>query len=361
MSIEFGIWRIDDGVKKVSSEGMDFENRLQEILVEDISIVDDNLLVIGQKVKTDLGKEIDVLCMDSAGSLVVLELKRDKTPRTVVAQILEYASWVYNLKPERIQQIYTAYQVGVANTVAPRGVNDALRQRFGNEPAELNASHRLVIVASEIDPAIEMVVEYLDEVYGLKIEVALFRAFQDSGRQYVTRAWVGGDSIRTEDHQVRSREHRDWNDEWYVVFAGAAHRIWADAVQYGFYSAGGGKLFADAIKRLGPGDRIWVYVSGYGYVGVGTVTTEPTSQDEFVIDYQGQATPIQDLVDLDPWFSQSVENAEFFVGVDWAKTVELADGISEPGFFSNPNTVAQPSSDKWRFTVEFLKRAWTVD
>ena len=40
---------------------------------------------------------IDLLAIDADGNLHVLELKRDKTPRDVVAQVLDYGSWVTTL------------------------------------------------------------------------------------------------------------------------------------------------------------------------------------------------------------------------------------------------------------------------
>ena len=46
------------------------------------SILEDNeLLIIGREVLTDLGGYIDLLGVDSAGNVVVVELKRDQTPR----------------------------------------------------------------------------------------------------------------------------------------------------------------------------------------------------------------------------------------------------------------------------------------
>jgi hypothetical protein len=35
--------------------------------------------------------------MDRRGDLIILELKKDKTPREITAQILDYASWVKDL------------------------------------------------------------------------------------------------------------------------------------------------------------------------------------------------------------------------------------------------------------------------
>ena len=51
---------------------------------------DGPLLIIGRQVPTDLGKSIYLFGVDREGNVVVVELKRDRTPRDVVAQALEY-------------------------------------------------------------------------------------------------------------------------------------------------------------------------------------------------------------------------------------------------------------------------------
>ena len=72
-------------------------------------VEDGKLLIIGRQVNTNLGSTIDLLAIDSRGDLVVLELKRDRTPRDTLAQSLEYASFVEQLNSEQIEEILCAY------------------------------------------------------------------------------------------------------------------------------------------------------------------------------------------------------------------------------------------------------------
>jgi RecB family endonuclease NucS len=103
MPTEIKLWRIDgEHPVTISREKLDLESRIEEWLRQDIGLVSDNLLVIGQQVSTDYGGSIDLLAIDHVGNLVVLELKRDKTPRDIVAQVLDYASWVQGLNHESI-------------------------------------------------------------------------------------------------------------------------------------------------------------------------------------------------------------------------------------------------------------------
>jgi hypothetical protein len=53
--------------------------------------------------------------------------------------------------------------------------------------------------------------------------------------------------------------------------------------------------------------------------------------------------------------AQDPEAAEYFVKVEWLDTVPVGKAIDEVGLFGNQNTVCQPSTPKWRHTVERLK------
>ena len=45
-----------------------------------------NVLIIGRQLRTPSGGRIDLLAIDQLGDIVILELKRDRTPREVVAR-----------------------------------------------------------------------------------------------------------------------------------------------------------------------------------------------------------------------------------------------------------------------------------
>jgi RecB family endonuclease NucS len=70
------------------------EPRLEELIEAEPAILGEPLLIIGRRVATSFGKVIDLLAVDAEGVLHVLELKKDRTPRDVVAQVLEYGAWV---------------------------------------------------------------------------------------------------------------------------------------------------------------------------------------------------------------------------------------------------------------------------
>jgi hypothetical protein len=171
---EVRLWRIDDGnnLREIPRSALDVEARLEDWLAQDISILDHGLLVIGRQVETDFGGFIDLLCLDGVGDLVVVELKRDRTPREITAQTLDYGSWVKNLSNDRI--------IGIAESYLGQGrLEEAFKRRFGVDlPETLNEDHRLLIVGAEIDASSERIIKYLSEGYGVNINAATFQYFK---------------------------------------------------------------------------------------------------------------------------------------------------------------------------------------
>ena len=97
-------------------------------------------------------------------------------------------------------------------------------------------------------------------------------------------------------------------------------------------------------------------VPGRGYVGVGKVVSTAAHYNDFTLKKDGSDVPISE-VGLKAKFAST----EDYVGVEWIKTFDLKYALKERGFFGNQNTVAQPRSPKWDFTVKRLKILWGVE
>jgi hypothetical protein len=165
MPIEVALWRLDGSLTKVEYSLMDAESRLEEVLADDITIADPNLLLIGRQVPTSYGKFVDLLALDAEGNVVVIELKRNRTPREVVAQLLDYGSWVRSLGDDDIAAVFEAYLAKYFPERAGTSLDRAFCERFQvNEmPENLNESHKLVVVAGELDDTTERIISYLAE------------------------------------------------------------------------------------------------------------------------------------------------------------------------------------------------------
>jgi hypothetical protein len=182
------LWEVQDGdvLKEIQRSSLNVESRIESWLEQDMSTISDDLLVIGRQITTDFGGAIDLLCLDRDGNLVVVELKRDRTPREVTAQILDYASWVKDLSNDKIAELANRY-LGECGPL-----EDAFRRQFLIElPELLNERHKMLIVASEFDSSSERIVNYLSETYGVAINAVTFQYFRDSyGKELLARVFL---------------------------------------------------------------------------------------------------------------------------------------------------------------------------
>ena len=133
--LAMSLWRVDgDTPLRLAATGTPLEQHLERMIEADPSILGERLLILGRQVGTPYGKALNMLAVDSEGSLKVIELKRNRTDREVVAQILDYGSWVVTLTHDQVLELYRQYK--------PESVFEgAFITVFGGDvPTELNSS-----------------------------------------------------------------------------------------------------------------------------------------------------------------------------------------------------------------------------
>lgn len=355
MPIQHAIWRVGDNPQPLSASQLASEQKLEEMIVRDPRILSSEWMLIGRQEITSHGGRIDLLAIAPDASLVLIELKRDRTPREIVAQALDYASWVEQLTPDKIAQIYQRFSSG-------RNLDEAFRQHFGTELDEdtLNQSHQITIVAAELDGPTERIIRYLN-ARDIAINAVFFQVFQHGDEQLLSRAWLidpGETQANVATSTKGKGEKEPWNGEYYVSFGDMNWRSWEDARQYGFISAGGGSWYSQTLKLLSPGDRVWVKIPKTGYVGVGRVTEAVRPIKEFTVQTPAGERPALEVLKHAEQYKPNAddpEKAEYFVRVQWLDTVPTSNAMNEVGLFGNQNTVCQPTTPKWRHTVERLK------
>ncbi len=354
MSIEMKMWRIDGEVPQpLATSSLPAERDLHEFLKRDPSLLGERLLVIGSETPTPFGGRLDLLAIDEDGNLHVLELKRDKTPREVVAQVLDYGSWATGLSREAV--------IAMANNHLSQPFEAAFEEVFRKTPPdELNGKLHLTIVAAELDASSERIINYL-RTFQVPINAVFFSYLEDGGRRYLARSWLTAsaeDALPTS--TARGSKRANWNGrDWYVNCGG--DRPWEDARQFNFISAGGGKWYSETIRKLPEGSRVWVYVPGSGYVAAGN-TLAPAQRfeqaevkvgEEWVLlanqalhgTYQHRINPVDD-------------DAEWVVPVKWLDTRPEAEALKEKGLFANQASVCRLSQE---FTLERLNAFFNID
>jgi len=179
---------------------LDFTKENREAMLEewlegnpDHVLEEGKLLLIGRQVATNLGSVVDLLGIDRDGELVIVELKRGRTPRETLAQILEYASFGEELTYDDLEQILRDYDGRQDLSLA-----DHHREYFNLGDAEavaFNKEQRLVIVGQSISKDIKQTSTYLRRRGGIEVSCIEFKYFKTkSGEQIIsTDVVVGAD------------------------------------------------------------------------------------------------------------------------------------------------------------------------
>lgn len=143
---------------------------------------DSKLLLVGRQVTTNLGSIIDLLGIDREGNSVVIELKRDRTPRDTLAQALEYASFVEGLDTNQLEAILQRYVNGEALNLA-----DYHRNYFElapNDAISFNKEQRIVLVGQKIAGEIRQTAAFLRRK-GIRVTCLEFSYFQAGGGKHL--------------------------------------------------------------------------------------------------------------------------------------------------------------------------------
>jgi hypothetical protein len=159
---------------------------------------------------------------------------------------------------------------------------------------------------------------------------------------------AGADSPDDED------EETDGHRAWYVNVGG---RSWRDMRRHGFWQAGGGTRYRDAVLRLREGDDVYAYISGRGYVGLGVVGgARATRLNEFVgADLRGLAD--RDLEDqtraaIERSRDLPAELAEYATAIDWRATRDANEAVRMHGMFTTPLTACRLTHQA---TIDFVR------
>ncbi len=180
-------------------------------------------------------------------------------PRDVVAQVLDYGSWITTLTREQVIDLASGH-LGVPFEAAFEDV-------FGAAPPdELNAELELTIVATDLDASSERIVTYL-RGFGVPINALFFSYLEDDDTRYLARSWLATSEEGTSGSTARTKKGKraDWNGrDWFVSFGDGDGRSWEDGRSYGFVSSGGDVWYSRtpipanrrSCQRAHPGPRL---------------------------------------------------------------------------------------------------------
>lgn len=159
------------------------------------AIAQEPLLVIGRQTSAfqeEYGTIFpDLLGLDKEGNIVIIELKKGRTPREVIAQLLEYAAWANDLSDDKIHDIAKSYFKAQANE---KILEEKFIETFAIEEfPSLNQRLRLFVAAEEIIPSVAKVCRFLRQVHGFDVTCTQFSIFQtEAGEVLVSSEAIVG-------------------------------------------------------------------------------------------------------------------------------------------------------------------------
>jgi uncharacterized protein len=136
-------------------------------------------------------------------------------------------------------------------------------------------------------------------------------------------------------------------------------RNWDDYVRYGFISAGQGTRWRDAMLGFNIGDVVAAYLKGYGYVGIGQLTSRAKPIRDVSINGKPLLSCTLKSKNLDRHL-ESDEDCEYVATIKWIKTTNRADAKwkAKSGIYTT--THVRASLDGQPNTVAFLEEAFNL-
>ncbi len=303
---------------------------------------------------------VDHLFLDQDGIPTLIEVKRSsdtRIRREVVGQMLDYAANAVVYWP--VEQIRIEFEKNSADpeqTLADfLGEDGDLEDYWQRVKTNLQAGRiRMLFVADCIPPELRRIVEFLNEQMDpaevLAVEI---KQYVGEGMKTLVPRIIG----QTAEAEKKHRTPSAWSGYWFVNVGDGDHRNWDDCMKHGFLSAGQGKIYGEAMKKLKVGDKVFAYMKGNGYVGFGSVTQEAVMAKDFKVD--GQC--LFDLPLVQPGIKNNADNpelSEWPIGIKWEQTYPRNQAKTFSGVFANPNIVCKIRDER---TVKFLKQQFGIE
>ncbi len=198
MATEIKTWEIINGElteinTSLAQNGRKEKDDLEKWIKSNQKILGDDILIFGEQVRTKSGP-LDYLGIDNSGNLVIIELKRDKLARDVLAQAIDYASDVANWNMEDLNEI--------CRTFSGNSLEDYITDHFENVEIDdllINKAQRLLLVGFSIDEALSRMIEWLSSKYDIGINAIILNYVKtSSGNELLSRTAIIPEEIEKE-------------------------------------------------------------------------------------------------------------------------------------------------------------------
>lgn len=206
MATEIKVWQITNGklepieITMVEAGRKETED-LEKWIKSSPQTLGEDILIIGEQVPTKSGS-MDFLGIDKSGNLVIVELKRDRLPRDVLTQAIDYASDVSSWDVDKISEICTKH--------TNQSLEDYLSEKFEEidlEDLTINKTQRILLVGFSIEESLQRMIEWLSNNYGVSINAVILKYIKTrNGEELIARTVIIPEEIEKE--RIRKRQFK---------------------------------------------------------------------------------------------------------------------------------------------------------
>ena len=190
MATQIQTWQIMDGRLQAIDTSLAESNRreaqdLESWSVSEPEILGSDIALIGRQSRTQSGP-LDLLGIDKAGNVVVIELKRDRLPREALTQAIDYASDVASWSIDKLSEECVSLN--------QQPLLDLLSEKFPDvdiESLSINASQRILLVGFSISADLERMIKWLTSAFDVNINAVILNYTKSSsGDELLTKAVI---------------------------------------------------------------------------------------------------------------------------------------------------------------------------
>jgi hypothetical protein len=209
-----------------AAEGILERRDLQAAIKGNISLLGDDLLVVAEEFGSfqDAHRRIDLLCVDRAGHLVVVELKRTNDGGHMELQALRYAAMVSAFTFDDLLEAFESFLIheGQDGSEARAKLTEWLDD---GEEAELGREVRIILASADFGREITTTALWLNEVYDTDIRCVKIAPYNVAGRlllsveQIIPLPEAEEYTVRLRRQTVATRAARRAGQDWtrYIV------------------------------------------------------------------------------------------------------------------------------------------------
>lgn len=242
--------------------------------------------IISDKKKSDR-KRLDILALDSAGRVVIIELKRDEARLGVDTQALQYLSRISALKGDQFLK-YIRSMKKLKKDISEADYIAQIQDSIDYPVSQINSEQRIILLARNFDPALFSMGEWLSSKdIGFKcISYTPYEFDNDRFISFSVEFDRSTQAIHRFNPYTASMKKRAAGsppkDFWHVIgkprYEVSDEKWWADQLKHrcincGFKGERGDRGFR-ILDNLIIGDRIFAYLPGVGAVGMGVISGE---------------------------------------------------------------------------------------